>query len=799
MITRVRLSNWKSHQETEIEFGDGTNVLVGPMGSGKSSVLEAITYALFGTLPGVQSRRIKLDDLIRSRPSPADRAEVEVHFLAPDGEEYAVKRVITRGSGTTVSEIRKVGGEVIESQSSSRVNEMVERLLGINYDLFERAVYSEQNKLDHFLTLPKGKRMESMDELLGINRLEAARKGIGSMITRMRDRAAECRESARRYREDREVKEMQQVEGEISSLEADIENLRRRLDGIQPELDLLRGKMDELSALEREANEAERLVRELQGRVDSLSRQAESLERALGPAAMLAAGELEDRERSVEERYRRAVQRVEEINSKLTAGLSRLSQLDAERSIITKRLGELGPKIDAKREKMEKLRVISPQAVREDMERLRASAQRVQNELSESRARARVVERFLSDLRGAGPLCPVCESPLEEERKLELILRRERELEGLREGVLRAEAELQRLLEDVERRQRDLEACALMGKEVEDLPELEMELRSLSSRMSEMEAERLGLSREIDGARRALLEAKSDVEALNAELSEIRRLLLLKREYERMGRERERLLDDLGRARERLKLLRDRYDEGEMIRTRKMWEELFATQRGLQVELSAKESILREKRKILQSAREKLRMAREQELRADHLERAIEMLSSVQVAMSRTQTSLRRMFVDGVNDVMGDLWESIYPYGDFVGIQLSVAGEGKTGDYVLMLRDRNGNWVPVEGVVSGGERTDACLALRIAFSIVLAPNLKWIVFDEPTHNLDPDAIQELAKVLRERLPEVVRQVLLITHEERLESAVSGYLYRFYRNKGADEPSRVEQVSVPSFG
>ncbi len=136
MITRVKMKDWKSHRDTDIHLGDGTNVLVGMMGSGKSSVLDAIAYALFGTLPAVQARRIKLEDLITSRPSPLGRAEVEVSFIAPDGNEYTVKRVIERGSGTTLSELRKATGEVIESPSSGRVNELIRSLLELDYDLF---------------------------------------------------------------------------------------------------------------------------------------------------------------------------------------------------------------------------------------------------------------------------------------------------------------------------------------------------------------------------------------------------------------------------------------------------------------------------------------------------------------------------------------------------------------------------------------------------------------------------------------------------------------------------------------
>ncbi|MEW6592415.1 MAG: AAA family ATPase, partial [Candidatus Hadarchaeota archaeon] len=113
MITHLKLNNWKSHDETELSFGDGTNVLVGIMGAGKSAVLDGITYAIFGTLPNVKTRRIKLEDLIMSRPNKMDRAEVEVGFLTPDETEYVVKRVIERGKGTVVCELRKASGELV--------------------------------------------------------------------------------------------------------------------------------------------------------------------------------------------------------------------------------------------------------------------------------------------------------------------------------------------------------------------------------------------------------------------------------------------------------------------------------------------------------------------------------------------------------------------------------------------------------------------------------------------------------------------------------------------------------------
>ena len=48
MITSVELGNFLSHTETSLEFGNGVTVLVGHNGAGKSSIIDAITFALFG-------------------------------------------------------------------------------------------------------------------------------------------------------------------------------------------------------------------------------------------------------------------------------------------------------------------------------------------------------------------------------------------------------------------------------------------------------------------------------------------------------------------------------------------------------------------------------------------------------------------------------------------------------------------------------------------------------------------------------------------------------------------------------
>jgi exonuclease SbcC len=798
VITRVRLKNWKSHRDTELRFGDGTNVLVGTMGAGKSAVLDAITYALFGTLPAVQSRRIKLEDLITSRPRPLERAEVEVNFVAPDGNEYTVKRVIERGSGTTLSELRKATGELIESPSSGRVNELIRSLLELDYDLFERAIYSEQNRLDYFLTLPKGRRMESIDELLGINKLEKARKSIVTLSGRVRDRAQEREATANQLKQDPSIAMLPVHERELSDLKSSKQEISERLQRLQPELEAARAQVQRFRETEQKLAQLERSYRELSGAMGALKKQLDELRERLGAAAGIGVVEIQRQVDELNRAYSEKVSLADQLNSSLTTSLSGLRGLETQKRMLQEELDKITTELSRKRKLGEELERLEPGKLAEVIERSQAEFREVGDELAASRAKIQDLKGAMEELSEAGAICPVCESPLEESRKQKLLRQRREQLENLNKRAGELEARL-RELSDALRQKLELQRkCMLLANEVADVPKLEEERSDLSRRLEEVE---LGLLKAREESERLRLESErvhKEVDELYNKLSESKQLLQLRMDLDRRSAEYNQKFAESSQIQQAMEQLRRTYDERKAEEFRERLEELVGEQERLRAELSGKEQLLAEKKKFVESIREKLALISRCEAEVKHLRDAAQALTTIQTALARTQTSMRRMFIDGVNEVMSDLWESIYPYGDFVGIQLEVEGGERGGDYVLTLRDRAGGRVPVEGIASGGERTDACLALRIAFSIVLAPNLRWIVFDEPTHNLDAEGIQELAKILRERLPEVVRQILIITHEERLESAVSGYLYRFSRDKDSDEPTKVEQVTAPEL-
>jgi len=95
MISHVRLRQWRSYDELELDFGPGTTFIVAPNGVGKTSLVLGLAWALFGEHADLDPRAC-----IRAG---ADTAEVEVTLVLPEGRELLVTRQIGRRGRPTVT------------------------------------------------------------------------------------------------------------------------------------------------------------------------------------------------------------------------------------------------------------------------------------------------------------------------------------------------------------------------------------------------------------------------------------------------------------------------------------------------------------------------------------------------------------------------------------------------------------------------------------------------------------------------------------------------------------------------
>jgi DNA repair protein SbcC/Rad50 len=788
MITGMKLKNWRSHLDSTFNFESGTNALIGIMGSGKSSVMDGICLGLFGTSPALQTKKVKLDDMIMKKPVEKSSAEVEI-FLKIDGNDYSVKRVIEKGRGTTYSEIRE-NGKLLEAPSTSRVTEILENILKINFELFSKAIYSEQDSLDYFLTIPRGQRMRRIDELLMIDKFERARSSAVSLVNRF---------------EERRLARQSVVEN------ADIESIRKIISGINESLHLLELEIESLKKDFDQTKSQKESIETVYNQIIKLTRSSEelklSIEKNLSTLKEIEHS-ISDMKTDIRNNDRVGVEKENEyLSDKIGHNKEELQRLKNKFDSSSNEISELKSKSSYLKKEIEILEkeFYEISEVKKDFEHLRDSiGENIDEQLAAAKnslqkitgLAARILgkisdnEQFIVHLSASENKCPICDSTLTSERKKLLILQKERDIKQLREEFTVAEENKRQTEEKIRILEDAKERTALMKEKIMNLENVKLDLEKAkrsyveeSSRVVYSENSLTDLRREIEKIQDEIDNDKLKHQGLQILLEKIvdlekktERKLNLENEISVLQKQFSELIGQLkGKNIEEIEIeLRNLISKEKEIETK-----------NLGVERVAKEKQLR-----LDEYESKLEDMRKYQAEIAKLQKIIKNMKIFEKSLQQTQVELRKEFVEAVNYTMTNLWQTLYPYQDFVGIRLNV----EEGDYVLQLLERTGKWVNVEGIVSGGERSIAALALRIAFSLVLAPQLRWLILDEPTHNLDQNAVEDLAETLRERIGEFVDQVFLITHDEKLENAVTGSLYRLEREKEKDGVTKVILIS-----
>ncbi len=781
MIKRILLENWRSHARSELVFSNGTNVLVGRMGSGKSSVMDAISFALFGTFPNVQSRKVKLEDYIMNKPSIRQKAKVELE-LEINGKAYKVTREITRGKGTSKAELLEEGK--LKEAVISQVNESLSRIIGMNYDLFSKAIYSEQNQIDYFLQIPAGKRKQKIDELLGIDKFEDARKNLVSAVNRIKDRIRDRKDEMENIKIDEMLKNINNISSEISELENGINKIREGITKLGESVKVAKSSVDRLEKIRSEREEVNKKIENLKGKLVWTEKREKEIEEKLGDK-LNADMDLELKgERDQLESLKRDLEKIEaELDSisKRKADINAKVRMNEERikrkETLQKTIGE------------KKINLVDKRELEGKLVEVNNEIDKYEKRMTELKATAEKLKERQTSLSKASGRCPVCDSKLPDDKKERLILDAKASIETTNVEIRKVEkllSEDKAKRDEINRKMRELEVTE------REIANLENELNSLT--IEDIEKMKGELS-DLDMTERKNVERrnqlKTGLDKLVQTVSKLEMLAEMKKEYQSLVTNKGEILSSIKSFENELAKLP--FDENEYNRLKNEYVKLSSELSSKKTELTGKLHLVEEKKKLLKELNEKIEWRKKLEGEVITLESTWKSLRQLSTALETSQLKLREEFVDTVNAALADIWPRVYPYGDYQSLRLNVGEK----DYVLELQRNDERWVNVEGVASGGERSAAALALRVAFALVLTQKLSWLILDEPTHNLDKDGVKALAVTLKEHLPGLVEQIFIITHDEEMERAVSGTLYRFERDKTANEPTQVTLISSGS--
>lgn len=127
-------------------------VLTGPTGAGKSSVLDAISFALYGETPRIGPKDLK-KLIYQDIENPRNTARVSLSFRHQQ-QDYRILRQLSESGQRVELESRKSPADPWETHTVGKVSDfkqLMPRLLGLDFKAFSRVLMLPQGGFDHFL------------------------------------------------------------------------------------------------------------------------------------------------------------------------------------------------------------------------------------------------------------------------------------------------------------------------------------------------------------------------------------------------------------------------------------------------------------------------------------------------------------------------------------------------------------------------------------------------------------------------------------------------------------------------
>jgi len=575
-FTRVSLQNFKCYEDADVRLDAGVTVIHGLNGSGKSSLLEACFFALYGA----SALDKTLDEIVTIG---AEEAEIDLWFTHAGGDYHVHRRVRNTGERASTPDC------TLETPSGSidgvtDVEAHVSDLLRMDAEAFVNCAYVRQGEVNKLINASPSTRQDMLDDLLQLGKLEDYRQRAGDARLGVEDVKSNVAGKLDQLDEQIEAKESDDPHETLATLKSDLadvteeienyeqqrESARETLDDAESVLESHEEKRAELEDVEATITEVREAIAETESERDDLAaeagehrEQADDLESEaaelvadteLAEADAEAAGakrdELAAEREAVTERVSEVAPEVSQFSTEADNAAERADDLearaaelraeaddldaeaddlDAEREEAVERIGELDEEIAAAKEAFEDAPVefgnaeAHLESLHADLDDLRERREGVRADLQSAEDRVEEAEELLD----AGK-CPECGQPVDGSPHVEGV-------EEYRERVADLDAELETIeadVADVTERIERTEALVEREREVVDLErdrELAVERRddradAASDAREEAEAKREqadDLEAEAEEAREEAEEKREDAEDKREALAEL--------------------------------------------------------------------------------------------------------------------------------------------------------------------------------------------------------------------------------------------------------------------------------------
>lgn len=751
-IEKVRLNNVKSYDEETVELEPGVNAILGENGAGKSTIIEAIGFALFDYLP-----YRKQEDFVRRGET---NGTVEV-TLSLNGEQY---RVVRKCSSSTYY-VARDGTREVEGHRDV-VDWARTEFGGTDLDdLFSQVVGVPQGTFTAAFSETEANRKKLFQPLLGVDEYSRAHRSLLEPLNHLKDRLVDLGKKESRL--DERASGRNDIRTRITETEEKLRDATEQLERLQETIQTLRGEKKNLEEKKDAVAKREQKLADARNELKSQQSLLRSAEEALKEAEEAAerAKELKKPAKRHDE-LEKELQELEKRADRQRQITEKLAKARGKRNSLKDRIDDLQDTVEQGVEAKEKIPALEEKVedldqVENQLKTLRAQGETLKERLTTLKKRRETVEE--------GEQCPLLEDTtcpevdsldtyfenrIEEARdELKQVRREFEETKEEAADLDDSRASLERIRNRVEKGN---EAKTALTESQARLQNIEDEIETLENDLDESLLERIKEKRE---KKKTLVDRKQRYIRLTGTAEKKpereKKVKVLQKEVKEAE-------ENTQKSGDLLKEAREAFDPERYGDVADELEEAVKKHSGAQSTLESLTERLDENRKELSRKQEVAQELKEVRKKITETDELKETLQTVRRTIRDAAPYVSRELVKHVEAEADEIFSSIM--GD------ATQRLGWDDTYLVTVRESGRE--KEFNQLSGGEQMAAALSVRLALTRLLS-RAGVVFLDEPTQNMDAERRRWLAEKIVDI--EGFDQILVVSHDDAFDSLTENVL------------------------
>ena len=806
LLNSIIIDNIRSYEHEEVEFPRGISLFEGDIGSGKSTILMSIEFALFGL--GSQ----KAESLLAKK---SDSGSVVLDFSV-DGGKYEIKRTLLRKNSGVNQDPKnswiKIDG-VKEPLSPSELKQRVLQILKFNEPadpkaeskIFRYAIFTPQEAMKEVLS-DSAKRLETIRKAFGIEDYSIANSNAREVLSEIKTKSAVLRVK---------FSDISQLESEINESKEMTSKLESEISQKQDWQKILEGneskKMQELKELQAKNNDKVKLElskENLDEKIETGNARIATIEQEFANYETELKEDTEELEELLEIKKPETTKSIPDIMSeikrfqKINDDMIKLeSEKNSIRQDLTRLKERFGDKIDSEKKSIENALnglLQEKESLAKFADEIKEKLEKVNDQKIQKETLKGSLEKEISKFSQLGNACPTCKQEITDDHHHSLVDEKEKEvksleveLQSITDSFFESNSKSKEIQGKIESYEQEISQIQGIIPGIEEFEAKSARENQLENEIKELEEELQDPEFEGKNPVEYLTELKDRVMQFESSTEKMQQIIKAKQKVEKIIVEHQQEVDLITsqiseREAELEKIQRelDSFDDSEESVTNKENELDLLRKEITQVSstIAAYLENLRNQTEKIKEHESKITESRKFETKYKKFDQFQQWLEAFFIpTVSQIEKQVLLSILQNFNETY-TRWYSI--------LVEDPTKESRIDENFTPIVNQDGFDQEV-GYLSGGEKTSIALAYRLTLNSLMRKETEsmksnLLILDEPTDGFSKNQLGKIRELLDELKSE---QIILVSHEKELETYVDN-IFQISKENGLSKITRL---------